>query len=72
VLVVWSERVGERFRIAARRGDAEGFGPIEILSTPGEDAFWPVIAIGGPGERAVVAWIEGEPASARVRAAFVE
>ncbi|UQA57989.1 hypothetical protein [Polyangium aurulentum] len=71
-LVAWSERVDGRFRIAARRGGPEGFGAIEILSTPGEDAFWPAAAIGGPGERAVVAWIEGDPQIARVRAAFVE
>jgi hypothetical protein len=25
------------------------------LATPGEDAFWPAAAIGGPGARAVVA-----------------
>ncbi|MRG93530.1 hypothetical protein [Polyangium spumosum] len=66
VLVAWSEQVGGRFRVAARRGSAAGFGLIEVLSPAGDHALAPHVAIGGPGDRAVVAWIQGDPSVGRV------
>ncbi|MDC0743699.1 hypothetical protein [Polyangium mundeleinium] len=66
VIVVWSEEVGDHFRVAARRGSAAGFGLLEVLSPAGDHALTPHVAVGGPGDRAVVAWIHGEPTVGRV------
>ncbi len=72
VIVAWSERVGDRFRVAARRGSAAGFGWIEVLSPTNDHAFAPFLAIGGPADRAVVAWIHGEPSVGRVMRATLD
>jgi hypothetical protein len=69
VLAAWSEQVGGFFRAAVRRGEGAAFGPIEQLSPAGEHALLPSLAIGGPRERAVVAWLAGDPSASRVRIA---
>ncbi|MDI1484421.1 hypothetical protein [Polyangium sp. y55x31] len=66
VIVAWSEEVGSHFRVAARRGSAAGFGLLEVLSPAGDHALSPHVAIGGPSDRAVVVWIQGEPTVGRV------
>ncbi|MDI1443902.1 hypothetical protein [Polyangium sp. 6x1] len=72
VIVAWSEQIGELFQVTARRGSAAGFGLLEVLSPAGEDAFTPYVTLGGPGDRAVVAWIQGDPSVARVLAATLD
>jgi hypothetical protein len=72
VLVAWSERVGDSFRVAARRGSGTFWLPLEVLSPPGADALGVAVAVGGAGDRAVVGWSQGEPQVARAMFAFVE
>jgi hypothetical protein len=62
VLVAWSERRGDTWVVAARRRGPTGteWGPVEVLSdSGGGPALQPVAAIGGPGDSAIVGWIQG-------------
>lgn len=62
VLVAWSERRGDSWVVAARRRAPTGieWGPVEVLSSSsGGTVLQPAAAIGGPGDKAVVGWIQG-------------
>lgn len=72
VLVAWSERLGDFFQVAARRGSTLGFGAVEHLSSPDEHSVLPAVRIGGPRDRGLVAWIAGQPMPSVVKLARVE
>jgi hypothetical protein len=75
VLVAWAEEASGAFRVAARRGGSGGepWGPVEVLSPELEgDASNPAVALGGAGERALVAWTQGRFGRERLFVARVE
>lgn len=73
-LVAWTERSGDRYRVAARRtGMGEAWGSIEMLSPlEGGDATSPAAVIAGPSDRALIAWVQGDILSAPVYFATIE
>jgi hypothetical protein len=73
-LVAWTEKSGDRFRLAVRRtGAGEAWGPIEILSADsGGDVTTPAAVVAGPSDRALVAWAQGDLTSAPVFFAAIE
>ncbi len=73
VVAVFTEEVKGQTRIAARRAGAAGepWRSEEMLSPVGEIVADPVVTI-GPGDRAYVAWAQGQFGAARVAAARVE
>lgn len=72
VIVAWSERAETYFQVAALRGSAAGFGAVEVLSPPNDHALSPAVAVGGVRDRGIVAWLVGEPSSARVVVAAID
>jgi len=64
LLIVFRERDDQgRFVVIARRLVSGRFevGPREVLSAPeDENAYAPVVSIGGPDDRAIVAWTTGD------------
>jgi hypothetical protein len=73
-LVVWTERGGDRFQLAARRtGLGEAWGSIEVLSSPEDgDVTSPAAIIAHPSERTLVAWAQGDITSAPVFFATID
>lgn len=74
VLVYREAEPGQPYRVKARRWDRAraAFGDTEAISPEvDEDAQAPLIAMGGPDDRAVVAWPSGDSAGAHQRVRFV-
>jgi len=53
--VVWSAKIGNRWRVLARKSQAREWGPVATLSSTEVDAIWPAAVSWGDG-RVLVSW----------------
>ena len=69
-----TERRDGAWRVAARRSwsGTGAWSEPEVLSRSGADAISPVVAIGGPSDRVVVSWIEGNALGGKVMVTTLE